>query len=81
MLTTVYPSSTLSHDFYQAMIGKPDMTLFGWKQLIEWSLDHSCMSPAEHRDVQRAWETRWERFLDEAIEEFGEFDIDEKVVR
>lgn len=62
------------------MIGKPDMTLFGWKQLIKWSLDHSCLSPAEHRDVQRAWETRWERFLDEAIEEFGEFDIDEKVV-
>ncbi|KAL2275041.1 hypothetical protein FJTKL_02580 [Diaporthe vaccinii] len=73
-------NSTLSHDFYQAMIGKPDMTLFGWKQLINWSLDHSCLSPAEHRDAQRAWEMRWERFLDEAIEEFGEFDIDEKVV-
>lgn len=67
-------NSTLSHDFYQAMIGKPDMTLFGWKQLIEWSLDHACMSPDEHRDVRRAWEARWDKFLDEAIEEFGAFD-------
>ncbi|KAI3401525.1 hypothetical protein diail_10959 [Diaporthe ilicicola] len=75
-------NSTLSHDFYQAMIGKPDMTLFGWKQLIEWSLEHACMSPAEYRDVREAWEIRWERFLDEAIEEFGAFDSDagEKVV-
>lgn len=70
----IYSSSTLSHDFYQAMIGKPDMTLWGWKQLIEWSLEHSCMSPTEHQDVRRAWEARWEKFLDEAIEEFGEFD-------
>ncbi|KAL1871624.1 hypothetical protein Daus18300_004624 [Diaporthe australafricana] len=69
-------NSTLSHDFYQAMIGKPDMTLFGWKQLIEWSLEHACMSPAEHRDVLREWEVRWERFLDVAIEEFGGFDSD-----
>lgn len=64
------------------MIGKPDMTLFGWKQLIEWSLEHACMSSAEHRDVLREWEVRWERFLDEAIEEFGGFDSDsgDKVV-
>lgn len=72
----MYSSSTLSHDFYQAMIGKPDMTLFGWKQLIEWSLDHACMSPDERREVRRAWEARWEKFLDEAIEEFGEFEGD-----
>lgn len=56
------------------MIGKPDMTLWGWKQLIEWSLEHSCMSASEHQDVRRAWEARWEKFLDEAIEEFREFD-------
>ncbi|KAJ0110256.1 hypothetical protein J7T55_000689 [Diaporthe amygdali] len=69
-------NSTLSHDFYQAMIGKSDMTLFGWKQLIEWSLEHACMSPAEHQDVRRAWEVRWERFVDETLEEFGAFDSD-----
>lgn len=67
------------------MIGKPDMTLFGWKQLIEWSLEHACMSPAEQQEVRRAWEARWERFLDEAIEEFGALDsssaVDEKVVK
>jgi adenosine deaminase CECR1 len=59
------------------MIGKTDMTLFGWKQLIQWSLDHSCMSPAEHGAVRRAWEARWEKFLDEAIEEFGAFESEQ----
>ncbi|KAH8753338.1 hypothetical protein F5883DRAFT_632851 [Diaporthe sp. PMI_573] len=69
-------NSTLSHDFYQAMIGRPDMTLFGWKQLIEWSIEHACMSPVEQQDVRRVWNARWERFLDGVIEEFGAFDID-----
>ncbi|KAH8743538.1 hypothetical protein F5883DRAFT_722614 [Diaporthe sp. PMI_573] len=64
-------NSTLSHDFYQAMIGRPDMTLFGWKQLIEWSIEHACMSPVEQQDVRRVWNARWERFLDGVIEEFG----------
>jgi adenosine deaminase CECR1 len=58
------------------MIGRKDMTLFGWKQLIEWSIKHACMSPAEQQDVRRVWNAWWERFLDEVIEELGQFDID-----
>ncbi len=56
--------STLSHDFYQMMVGKADMTLFGWKQLIEWSLQHSCMSAAEYADVHATWQTAWDEFVD-----------------
>ncbi|OLN85255.1 Adenosine deaminase CECR1-A 1 [Colletotrichum chlorophyti] len=66
---TIFRSS-LSHDFYQAMVGKTDMTLYGWRQLIEWSLEHSCMSSDELKDVRAEWEKRWENFLDWAIAEY-----------
>ncbi|ROW08424.1 hypothetical protein VMCG_03294 [Cytospora schulzeri] len=76
-------NSTLSHDFYQVMIGKKNMTLFGWKQLIEWSLEHSCMSKDEYGAVHREWAKRWDEFVGEIIKEFGDFDptpeIDQQV--
>ncbi|KUI53084.1 Adenosine deaminase CECR1-A [Cytospora mali] len=67
-------NSTLSHDFYQVMIGRHDMTLFGWKQLIEWSLEHACMSKDEYDAVYGQWAKRWDDFVGEIIEEFGDFD-------
>lgn len=56
------------------MIGKEDMTLFGWKQLIEWSLEHACMSKDEYAAVHREWAKRWDVFVDEVVEEFGDLD-------
>ncbi|EON99278.1 putative adenosine amp deaminase protein [Phaeoacremonium minimum UCRPA7] len=64
--------STLSHDFYQVLIGKTDMDLHGWRQLIEWSLEHSCMSPKELDAVRFEWEKRWEVFLDWIIQTYGD---------
>lgn len=66
-------SSTLSHDFYQVMVGKSDMTLYGWKQLIEWSLQHSCLSTEEYETIYGEWARKWDTFLDEVIVEFGSF--------
>ncbi|PKS11466.1 hypothetical protein jhhlp_003230 [Lomentospora prolificans] len=63
--------STLSHDFYQVMIGRADMSLHGWRQLIEWSLQHSCMSDGERQGVWVQWEKRWEEFLDWMLVEYG----------
>ncbi|KAJ4293849.1 hypothetical protein N0V88_005363 [Collariella sp. IMI 366227] len=44
------------HDFYQIMAGKPDMTLHGLRQLVEWSIEHSCMEPALMEEVRKSWE-------------------------
>ncbi|RSL77922.1 hypothetical protein CEP52_017676 [Fusarium oligoseptatum] len=55
--------STLSHDFYQVMVGKADMGLFGWKQLIQWSLQHACLACAEYDRVYRQWEQEWDEFV------------------
>lgn len=54
------------------MIGKDDMTLHGWRQLIEWSLEHSRMSEAEHADARKKWEELWNEFLDWMIGTYGE---------
>jgi adenosine deaminase CECR1 len=53
------------------MIGKSDMTLHGWRQLIEWSLQHSCMSEEELRGVWAKWTELWEKFLDWVIATHG----------
>ncbi len=53
------------------MIGKSDMTLHGWRQLVEWSLDHSCMSGEELDKVRKTWKQEWEKFLKWVIDTYG----------
>ncbi|RYP58636.1 hypothetical protein DL769_008853 [Monosporascus sp. CRB-8-3] len=60
--------STLSHDFYQYIVGRKDgqkkTTLQQCRQLIQWSIDHACMTQEERERVQVEWELRWDEFLD-----------------
>ncbi|EKD20370.1 adenosine/AMP deaminase [Drepanopeziza brunnea f. sp. 'multigermtubi' MB_m1] len=67
---TFYKSS-LSHDFYQVMIGAESMTLLGWKQLVKWSLEHSCMDPEQLKSVTAVWEVMWDEFCHWIVEEYG----------
>ncbi|EQK98340.1 adenosine deaminase [Ophiocordyceps sinensis CO18] len=58
------PTSTLSHDFYQVMVGKADMDLYGWKQLALWSLEHACLEGPERAAMlrlggRRFWSGWW----------------------
>ncbi|KAM0259337.1 hypothetical protein ACHAQJ_003369 [Trichoderma viride] len=59
--------SSLSHDFYQVMVGKESMDLYGWKQLVMWSLEHSCLSDQERADMTKQWNKLWEKFLTDVI--------------
>ncbi|KAG6010495.1 hypothetical protein E4U43_008563 [Claviceps pusilla] len=73
--------STLSHDFYQVMVGRADMSLFGWKQLAVWSIEHACLENADKETMLNEWQRRWENFLEwtvskyEAVAGLGELDI------
>ncbi len=62
--------SRLSHDFYQAMAGKGDMTLHGWRQLIEWSIEHSCLEKEQKDSVHSAWKVMWEDFCRWIVAEY-----------
>ncbi|KKO96942.1 hypothetical protein THAR02_10950 [Trichoderma harzianum] len=55
--------SSLSHDFYQVMVGKADMGLFGWKQLAMWSIDHACLNEEEREIMRYEWNQQWNEFL------------------
>jgi len=61
--------SRLSHDFYQVMAGKADMTIHGWRQLIEWSIEHSCMEDGLKAEVQTAWKQEWQKFCDKIVKD------------
>lgn len=52
------------------MVGKQDMNLFGWKQLIEWSLEHACMNDEEYREARQKWEEQWDSFIKWILDEY-----------
>lgn len=52
------------------MVGSADMTLHGWRQLIEWSLQHSCMEDDLRAEANLEWERLWDKFLDGVIDRF-----------
>ncbi|KAI9729647.1 MAG: hypothetical protein M1818_008450 [Claussenomyces sp. TS43310] len=64
-------SSTLSHDFYQTMIGSEYMDIIGWKVLCQWSLEHSCMEPAERVKAERVWKKDWDAFCNWVVDTYG----------
>lgn len=51
--------SRLTHDLYQIMIGKADMTLYGLRQLLEWSIEHSCMDEKDKAETLNAFRGFW----------------------
>jgi adenosine deaminase CECR1 len=53
------------------MVGKADMGLFGWKQLVLWSIRHACLSNEELERVLEGWEVLWDEFLHKVCDEFG----------
>ncbi|OAA80785.1 adenosine deaminase [Akanthomyces lecanii RCEF 1005] len=63
--------SSLSHDFYQVLIGKADMGLYGWKQLVLWSIEHACLDDDERSTVLQQWDRMWEDFLQWVVEKYG----------
>lgn len=64
--------STLSHDFYQVMVGKADMDLYGWKQLVLWSIEHACLADGEKDAMLRQWQSEWDVFLAWVVERYGD---------
>ena len=53
------------------MAGKSDMTLHGFRQLIEWSLEHSCLEDGRRAGIRADWEVMWDSFCQDIIDEHG----------
>ena len=63
-------SSSLSHEFYQVMVGDPRMTIHGWKQLAEWSIEHSCLDERQIRQAKEIHARDWEQFCKSIVEKY-----------
>ncbi|EFY90585.1 adenosine deaminase [Metarhizium acridum CQMa 102] len=62
--------SSLSHDFYQTLAGKDDLGIYGVKQLILWSIQHSCLDDDEKEQVLKKWEQQWANFLNQVVNDY-----------
>lgn len=64
--------STLSHDFYEVMVGSKAMNLHGWRQLIEWSIKHASLDSAERSKLEEVWGKLWDQFIKWILQTFGD---------
>ena len=53
------------------MVGDTRMTIHGWKQLAEWSIEHSCLSNEEKQRAMTIFERDFERFCEWVVETYG----------
>lgn len=65
-------ASVLSHDFYQALMGSNNLSLLGLRVLVEWSIEHSCMSSAMRERAFNDFEKAWITFCQRIIDEYGQ---------
>jgi adenosine deaminase CECR1 len=53
------------------MVGDTRMSIHGWKQLAEWSIEHSCLSTDEKAEGLRIYRQDWEAFCQWVVDTYG----------
>ena len=64
-------SNSMSHEFYQIMVGAPTMSLYSWKQLARWSLDYSCLSEKQQAEGHKILDRNWREFCKDVVDKYG----------
>ncbi|KAJ4331762.1 hypothetical protein N0V95_009813 [Ascochyta clinopodiicola] len=54
--------NSMNHEFYQIMVGAPTMSLYSWKQLARWSIEYSCLTPAQIEQGLQILDATWRDF-------------------
>jgi adenosine deaminase CECR1 len=49
------------------------MNIHGWRQLVEWSVEHSMLSLAQKSQAREILKREWEQFCLWIIGEYGSF--------
>lgn len=55
------------------MAGDPRFSLHGWKQLVEWSFEHACLSVEQQKEGREYFAEDWEAFCEWIVEEYGTY--------
>jgi adenosine deaminase CECR1 len=61
------------------MVGSPAMNIHGWRQLVEWSVEHSMLNKVQKSEAREILKGEWELFCLWVIEEYGAFADDLKI--
>jgi len=73
-------SNSMSHEFYQIMVGDPTMSLWSWKQLAKWSIEYSCLNTKEQERGQEILSRGWKEFCQTVVRDYGPLMEDEASV-
>ena len=49
------------------------MTLYGWKQLALWSIEHSCLEDNRRKELLANWNKLWAEFCKSVVHDYSEF--------
>ena len=49
------------------------MSVHGWKQLAQWSIQHSCLSDEEGKQAIEIFERDWREFCTWVVATYGEY--------
>lgn len=61
------------------MVGWPAMSLTGWRQLAEWSIEYSCLTEAQKREGLNILRRKWEKFCEDINETYGKLAEETKI--
>ncbi|KAF1832643.1 Metallo-dependent hydrolase [Decorospora gaudefroyi] len=64
-------SNSMSHEFYQIMVGAPTMSLYSWKQLARWSIDYSCLTKKEKAEGHAIFTRSWKHFCRDVVDRYS----------
>ncbi|KIW03837.1 uncharacterized protein PV09_05136 [Verruconis gallopava] len=66
-------TNSVSHEFYQIMVGSPTMSIHGWRQLVEWSIQFSCLQKDEKDAAEQIFKREWTAFCQWVDREYGSY--------
>ncbi|PVH91146.1 Metallo-dependent hydrolase [Periconia macrospinosa] len=73
--------NSMSHEFYQVMVGSQRMSVHSWRQLALWSFKYSCLDEKDKREGKRILMKDWEEFCGGVVEQFDHlFDVEGNTV-
>jgi len=55
------------------MVGSTTMSVHGWRQLAEWSLEFSCLSEDEKKEGLEIFRREWEEFCEWIVEKYDAY--------
>lgn len=67
MSVVLYIRNSLSHEFYQVFVGDTRSSLYGWRQLAEWSIEHSALTEEDQAKGKDAFRADWEAFWEDVV--------------